>query len=339
MKKKLAVIAMILLVAMEVFAAGSTEGAADSDGKFTIATVVKADGHAWFERMKIGIEQYAEESGNEAFQIGPAVADAAEQVKVVEDLIAQNVDAICIVPISVEAVEPVLKRARDQGIIVVAHEASTLQNADYIVEAFDNRAYGAAMMDSLARCMNEEGEYIITVGFLTSQSHMEQAEGAIARQEEMYPNMVHVGGLIEDNTDTTVAYNKIKEALLAFPDLEGILGTPMTTSAGAGLAVEEAGLADKVAVVSTGMVSVTGQYLESGAVREIQLWDPADAGHAMCKIAELALSGHADEIKEGLDLGIPGYGNLIQPDPERPQLLFGSGWITVTKDNMADYNF
>lgn len=337
MKKKLAVLALIMLLVMEVFASGSTESS--GDGKFTIATVVKADGHAWFERMKLGIEAYAEESGNDAFQIGPSVADAAEQVKVVEDLIAQNVDAICIVPISVEAVEPVLKKARDQGIIVVAHEASTLQNADYIIEAFDNRAYGAAMMDALARCMGEKGEYIVTVGFLTSQSHMEQAEGAITRQEEMYPNMTHVGGLIEDNTDTTVAYNKIKEALLAYPNLEGILGTPMTTSAGAGLAVEEAGLSDKVSVVSTGMVSVTGQYLESGAVREIQLWDPADAGHAMCKIAELALSGHKDEITTGLNLGIPGYENLSQPDPERPQLLFGSGWITITKDNMADYNF
>ena len=71
----------------------------------------------------------------------------------------------------------------------------------------------------------------------------------------------------------------------------------------------------------------------------IQLWDPADAGYAMNKIAELALSGHRDSITAGLNLGIAGYDNLIIPDPSRPQLLFGSGWITITKDNMADYNF
>ncbi|MGI6433174.1 MAG: substrate-binding domain-containing protein [Sphaerochaetaceae bacterium] len=159
-----------------------------------------------------------------------------------------------------------------------------------MIEAFDNHEYGAVMMDSLAKLMGEEGEYVATVGFLTSQSHMEQIEGAVAEQQAKYPRMKRVGGLIEDNTDTTIAYNKIKEVLLSYPNLRGIIGSPMTTSVGAGLAVEEAGLENKVSVVSTGMVSVAGQYLESGAVKEIQLWDPADAGHAMSKIAELALS-------------------------------------------------
>jgi len=339
MKKKLIVIMLIISLAasFSAFAAGAKESAASD--KLTIATVVKVDGHAWFERMKVGIDAYAKASGNEAFMVGPSQADAAEQVKVVEDLIAQNVDAICIVPISVDAVEPVLKKARDQGIIVVAHEASSLKNVDYIIEAFDNHAYGAVMMDSLARLMGEEGEYVATVGFLTSQSHMEQIEGAVARQKEMYPKMKQVGGLVEDNTDTTIAYNKIKEVLLSYPNLKGIIGSPMTTSVGAGLAVEEAGLQNKVSVVSTGMVSVTGQYLTSGAVKEIQLWDPADAGHAMCKIAEIALSGKKDTIKAGLDLGITGYQSLITPDAARPELLFGSGWITITKANMDQYNF
>lgn len=340
MKKKLLIVMLVLacVASVGLFANGAQE-TGSAEKKLNIAVVVKVDGHAWFERMRVGTDAYAKESGNTAFMVGPSVADAAEQVKVVEDLIAQKVDAICIVPISVEAVEPVLKKAREQGIIVVAHEASTLQNVDYIIEAFDNRAYGAVMMDSLAKLMGEKGDYIATVGFLTSESHMEQIEGAVACQKEKYPNMHQVGGLIEDNTDTTVAYNKIKEALLAYPTVTGIIGSPMTTSVGAGLAVEEAGLQNKVSVVSTGMVSVTGQYLESGAVKEIQLWDPADAGKAMCKIAELALTGHKDEIKEGLDLGITGYHSLIQPDPVRPELLFGSGWITITKKNMDQYNF
>ncbi len=339
MERKLIVsmLVIVLVASLGVFAAGAKEEA--SSEAFTIATVVKVDGHAWFERMKVGIDAYAKESGNEAFMVGPAQADAAEQVKVVEDLIAQNVDAICIVPISVDAVEPVLKKAREQGIVVVAHEASSLKNVDYIIEAFDNHAYGAVMMDSLAALMGEEGEYVATVGFLTSQSHMEQIEGAISRQKEQYPKMKQVGGLVEDNTDTTIAYNKIKEVLLSYPNLKGIIGSPMTTSVGAGLAVEEAGLQDKVAVVSTGMVSVTGQYLTSGAVKKIQLWDPADAGHAMSKIAEIALSGKKDTIKAGLNLGITGYENLITPDPARPELLFGSGWITITKENMDQYNF
>ena len=81
---------------------------------------------------------------------GPSKADAALQVQVVEDLIAQGVDALCVVPFSAEALEPVLKKARDQNIVVVTHEASAHQNVDYDVEAFDNAAYGVHFMDALA---------------------------------------------------------------------------------------------------------------------------------------------------------------------------------------------
>lgn len=40
-------------------------------------------------------------------------------------------DAICVVPFSTESLEPVLKKARDQGIVVITHEAPGMTNADY----------------------------------------------------------------------------------------------------------------------------------------------------------------------------------------------------------------
>ncbi len=63
-------------------------------------------------------------------QQGPSKADAALQVQVIEDAIAQKPQALLVVPCEVEPVEPVLKKAKDQGIIVVTHEASNIQNAD-----------------------------------------------------------------------------------------------------------------------------------------------------------------------------------------------------------------
>ncbi|MGB9553800.1 MAG: substrate-binding domain-containing protein, partial [bacterium] len=77
--------------------------------QYKIATVVKLDGIAWFERMREGVKKFAQDTGHEAFLVGPPKADAALQVQIIEDLIAQGVDAICVVPFSPEAVEPVLK--------------------------------------------------------------------------------------------------------------------------------------------------------------------------------------------------------------------------------------
>lgn len=104
-------------------------------------------------------------------------------VQIVENLIAQGVDAIAIVPFSVEAVEPVLKKARDRGIVVISHEASNIQNVDFDIEAFDNKAYGANLMKELGKSMGGKGKYVATVGSLTSKSQMEWIDGAVEYQK------------------------------------------------------------------------------------------------------------------------------------------------------------
>lgn len=312
---------------------------AKSNKKLQIATVVKVDGIAWFDRMREGIKEFGTLTGHDTWMVGPSHTDAAEQVQLIENLIAQGVDAICVVPFSVEAVEPVLKKARDRGIVVVAHEASNLQNADFIIEAFDNKAYGAKLMSVLGEEMGGEGKYVATVGSLTSQSHNEWVDGAIEYQKAHYPKMQMAADRIETYDDANQDYTKLKEALTTYPDIKGILGAPMPTSAGAGKLIAERGLKGKVFFAGTGLVSVAGAYLKSGDITYIQFWDPAAAGVAMDLIAAMALIGKRDQIKAGLDLGLPGYEKLTTPVADKPNLMFGAGWVGVTTKNMAQYPF
>ena len=303
---------------------------------YTIATVVKLDGIAWFDRMRQGVKKFEQDTGHECFLQGPGKADAALQVQIIEDLIAQGVDAICVVPFSVEALEPVLKKARSEGIIVVCHEASNQINADAIIEAFDNFAYGAHMMDHLAHYMHSQGDYAVFVGSLTSKSHNEWVDGSVARRKEAYPNMRLVTNRIEEYDDQNVAYEKTKELIKAYPNLGGIQGSASTTAVGAGLAVEERGLQGQIAVVGTGLVSQCRQYLANDSVKLISFWDPADAGYAMNQIALRLLEGKT--LADGIDLGMPGY-RAIRQDPNKPILFYGSAWVDVTKENMDDYDF
>ncbi len=311
-------------------------GTAGAGRQYTIATVVKLDGIAWFDRMETGVKRFARETGHRCLQLGPSQADAALQVQIVEDLIAQGVDAICIVPFSVEAVEPVLKKARDHGIIVVCHEASNQVNADAIIEAFDNAAYGAHLMDHLARCMGEQGEYAVFVGSLTSKSHNEWIDAAIAKQRRDYPKMTLVTERIEEYDNQNIAYEKTKELIRTYPSLRGIQGSASTTAAGAGLAVEEKGLQDKITVIGTGLVSQCGPYLKGGGAKLISFWDPADAGYVMNRLAVMLLEHK--ELTDGMDLGAEGY-HAIRKDPEKPNLLYGSAWVDVTKQNVDAYDF
>lgn len=313
---------------------------AEATGKeYSIATVVKVDGIAWFDRMREGVKQFGDDTGHDTWMVGPSQADAAAQVQLIENLIAQGVDAITVVPFSVEALEPVLKKARDRGIVVIAHEASNIKNADYILEAFDNHAYGAKLMEVLGGYLDGKGKYVATVGSLTSKSQNEWVDGAIAYQKEHFPDMELVTERLETYDDANTDYTKLKEVLTTYPDLKGIIGGPMPTSAGAGRLIAERGLQDKLYFAGTGLVSVAGEYLENGDIQYIQFWDPAVAGYAMNMLAVMALDGKGDRIKDGLDLGLPGYTDLTAPADGPDNLLYGQGWVGVTKDNIGEYNF
>jgi simple sugar transport system substrate-binding protein len=340
MKFKAMVSVVLILMLVVLAACGKEAGTSDAngskDGKYKIATVVKLTGVAWFDRLNEGVKKFGSETGHETFMQGPQKADAALQVQIIEDLIAQKVDAITVVPFSAEALEPVLKKARSKGIVVITHEGDGMENTDFNIEAFDNFGYGAFLMDNLAEAMGEEGEYMTVVGSLTTKSHMQWEEGAYKRQMEKYPNMKAVARQLETNDDLKTASEKFRETLKAYPNLKGFQGSSGNDAAGAALAVEEMGLNGKVHVVGTSVPSVSKQYLESGAMSKIAFWDPADAGFVMNKLAVMILDGKKDEIKEGVDLGVPGYEALKVVDGK---YLYGNAWVGVGKEEMNDYDF
>ena len=45
---------------------------------------------------------------------------------------------------------------------MITHEAEGFEACDYDLEAFNNKEYGEAMMDELAKAMNYEGKYVIS---------------------------------------------------------------------------------------------------------------------------------------------------------------------------------
>ncbi len=345
MKKVLA----LLLIMVMSFGLVSCKGAASSTAstssnnstastatkKFTIVTVPKLTSIAWFQRMETGVKKYAADTGENAYYTGPATGDAALQAQVIEDLIAKKVDAICVVPFSTEALEPVLKKARDAGIIVITQEAAGMTNIDYDIEAFDNNKYGEHFMTKLGQLTGGKGKYIQEVGALTSESHKEWTDSAQALQKTQFPGMSLLGDKIETSDNQTNSYNKTKEILKSNPDIAGIQGSAMSDVAGSAMAVEEAGLGGKIKIVGTSLVSVSGKYIKDGTIDMISFWDPADAGYAMNVLAQKILSG--EKVADGIDLGVNGYTKLSL----KGKVLTGQAWVDVTKDNVTDpkYNF
>lgn len=329
--KKLTISLVTFLLVVSVFTFVPQEVSAQN---YTIATVVKLSGVSWFERMQVGVENFAEDTGHDAYQIGPSKADVAQQVKMIEDLIAQDVDAITVVPNAVEGLEPVLRKAREAGIVVISHEGAGLKNVDYDVEPFRHSDYGAHFMDLLAEEMNEKGKYAAFVGSLTARSHNQWIDAAVERQKNKYPEMEMVTERIAGEENKTTVYTKTKELFRTYPEVKGIIGSAATDPAGAGQAIEEFGIEDETSVVGTSIVSVSGSYIKSGAVDVISFWDPAKAGYVMNQIAVKVLNG--EKIETGDDLGVKGYGDVVVGDDN---VIRGQAWVDVDKSNVDDYDF
>ena len=309
-------------------------GVAYAQQEKTVAIVVKVAGDPWWTRMEEGLKEVDAASDQvRVFMQGVSQSDAALQAQLIEDLIAQKVDALGIVPISPQTLEPVIAKAQAAGIKVVTHEGETQPTKDFDVEAFDNAAYGRHLMDQLAAGMGEEGEYAVFVGKLTNVSHNQWVDAAIEYQKEKYPRMKLVGDRAETNEDAATAYRKAQELLVAYPNIKGFQGSSSNDPIGIGQAIEEAGLEDRTTVVGTSLPSLTSNLLESGAVDSISFWDPKLAGKAMVEIALRLLNGQT--IEEGADLGVEGYNSVKVKD----DVIYGEAWVDVTKDNMDEYNF
>lgn len=307
MKKRMFWAKILSVIVVLSFLAACGPKAAEEDEPYEIAVVVKITGIPWFNVVEMGVDRAAEELEVNAYQTGPAEADPAAQVKIVEDLISKGVDAIAVVPNDAKALEPVFEKAKEAGIIVITHESPDQVGTDYDFELIDNVKFGQEAFEQLVRHMGDSGEYAIFVGGLTVPLHNFWADVGIEYVQEKYPNLTLVTERIPCGEDQELARQKTLELIKAYPNLKGIVGFGSLGPIGAAQALKEKGLEDQIAVVGTVIPSQAAPYLAEGSMKEGILWNPADAGFGMVWLAKYLLDGNT--IESGVE--IPGLGAVI----------------------------
>ncbi len=337
MKKIVAMLLALIVIGGLAFAGGTQESSKAGGDQLEIVMVVKLEGVAWFDNMRLGIERFDKEYADvNCYQIGADTADPAAQVALVNDLIAKGVDAILVVPNDPESLVPVFKKANDAGILTFTHESSNQKQISFDVEAFDNDAYGRHMADVMAAWMGKQGLWQPFVGHLTSPTHNQWVDGEVAQVKDKYPNLKMATDRVEDQENQQIAYEKSLELLKTYPNIKALMGSAMSTVPGAAAAIEEKGLIGKVAAFGTCLPSVAGDYLESGAAQSIHFWVPADAGYVTAMAAYKTLKG--ETIADGTDMGAPGYNSItVKKNANGNPVIYGQAWVDVNKDNLSDW--
>lgn len=147
--------------------------------------------------------------------------------------------------------EPVFKKARERGIIVLTHESPDGHSADWDIETIDNKAYAKATMDELAKNMGEKGGYAVYVGSLTVPLHNNWANLAIDYQKQAYPEMYEVTSRMPVAESIDASYAATNDLMKAHPDMTGIVSYGSLGAIGAGEAIKKKRAKNKMSTVAS----------------------------------------------------------------------------------------
>jgi simple sugar transport system substrate-binding protein len=273
-----------------------------------VGVVVKIGGIPWFNAMDAGIKEQGAKLGLDAFMVGPTSADPALQVRAIEDLIAQGVKVIGVVPNDAKVLEPVLAKAKEAGIFVITHESPGQKGADWNFELASSTGFGEAHAKLLAEKMGGKGEYAVFVGSLTVPLHNAWADAAVAYLKANYPDMKLVGERYGVAEDVDKSRSTALDLISAHPDLKGFLAFGSQGPIGAGRAVEERRKTGEIFVLGPFSPGQGQKLIKSGAISGGFMWNPKQAGEVFVTMADRLIKG--ESVKDGDD--IPGLG-VIKP--------------------------
>ncbi|MDY7546142.1 sugar ABC transporter substrate-binding protein [Glaciimonas sp. CA11.2] len=105
-----------------------------------IGLITKTDTNPYFVKMKEGAQEAAKAKGAKLLTAaGKSDGDNAGQIAAIENMIAAGAKVILITPSDAKAIVPALKKARDQGVMVITLDSPTdPQNAADALFATDN---------------------------------------------------------------------------------------------------------------------------------------------------------------------------------------------------------
>lgn len=303
----------------------------ENDSNISIAIVPKSLGNPYFAATEVGAKKAGEDLGINVSYVGSTESDAESQINVLEDLINKKVDAIAVAPNDPDAVAPVLKKAREAGIVVITFDTDAAEDSrEYFVNPVESEAVGRHMMTVLADLMNEEGKFAIVTGGLTSSNMNVWIDWTKQHLEENYPDM-ELLTVVPSDDDLQQAVQVTQDLITGNPDLGGIIAYSSVAHPGAAEAVQQAGKNGDIKVIGLTTPNEIREYLKSDAAQVASLWVPEDLGYLSIVIANKILNG--EEISD--DLEIDGFDSIKVKD----DIIIMSEPFDFTVNNVDDFDF
>jgi len=261
MLKTIAVAVAVIMVGLLFCCCRVRKAYNEADDKIQIGFVTDSYLLERWQKDQDHFMQRAKELGAEVL-VKYTGESSEEQIRVVEDIIQQDIDVLVIIPYDKDALSVPIKKARDRGIKVIAYDRLVMNAPVDLYISFNNYDVGRLMAQSLLQAV-PRGNYVIINGSIydhnstmINQGYLEVLQTAIDNGDIM----------IVDDTwanvwRSEIAYDYINELLASGVVMDAVLCGNDTLAEGAIKALSENMLA--------GQVMVSGQDTELAACQRI----------------------------------------------------------------------
>jgi ABC-type sugar transport system substrate-binding protein len=332
------------------------DGPIQAQKALKIVMVPKFTGTAYFAATEKGAKDAVAELKERGVAIdflytGPSVANTDEQIRMIDDLVAQKPDAIIIAASDAEALVPVAKKAKTSGIKVITYDGDVADPTvrQWFVNQGTFTEAGTALVDVVAKQAGVSARFAVVSTAPGAFSQNSWIAAMKAQMQAKYPKMQLV--------DIGYGLNKPAESLSAAQDLiskyrgqlDAIVAPSVVALPKVAEAVEQAGLSGKIVVTGMSTPNQIREFVKRGTVKTVVLWNPVDLGYLAVYAAQASLAGTLkdDATQAKLPAGRLGTRDAVAsleditakgPLTLKNVIVLGDPFL-FTKDNIDQFNF
>ena len=288
--------------------------ACNRDTRKRIAVIPKGQAHLFWQSVHAGAVAASRENNVDVIWNGPASeTDFTGQLKIVDAMITQRVDAICLAPIDKTAMVSVVDRATRQHIPVVIFD-SPVDTQSFVAQvATDNYAAGLMGAERMGKILDGKGkiaEVAVEPGSASTMAREQGFEDGIKK----FPG-IQIVDKRYGWADRAKSLEVSENMLTAHGDLAAMFASNESSAVGAAQAIK--GRGSKVKLVGFDWSPGLLDDLKTGVVDSLVVQDPFRMGHDAVAAAVEKLKGGTPQKIQNLPPRVITKENLDDPDVQK----------------------
>lgn len=301
---------------------GNQQQSSNEQSQETIYIPVIAKGfmHQFWQAVKLGTEQAAADFNVQVTFEGPDTdAQIDKQVEMIQVALDKNAAAIGIAALDSQAVIPLLQRAQERNIPIIAFDSGVDSDIPVATASTDNLKAAAYAADKMAEFIEEEGEIAIISFDQTSLNARQRRDGFVEQIESQYPN-IKIVDIQYGGGDHLRSTDLAKAIIQAHPNLKGFFGTNEGSAIGILKAVSELYKEGEIVIVGYDSGKDQMDAIRSGVMAGAITQNPIGMGYETVRAAVMASRG--EPVESFIDTGFYWYDQSNIDDPEIQAVLY-----------------